>query len=171
MKRFTKITLMASAIAAMAGAACLIVCLFLGFTWADLTALAADFHMPGIFRHITSWNVQTDPGSDPTNPLDYLVSVGDEDDPDDTDNYDNMEIFKQYCSKLDLEIGAGSLSASLTGEEANYDYNIQCGIGEVMLGKKSYSGFGHEQKVENPGANRHIDIECGAGTVAIRFDK
>jgi len=71
--------------------------------------------------------------------------------------------------ELDVEAGVGEVDIEIAGAEKDYNYNIECGIGDVNVGKKSYGGLGAEQTVSNPGATKQMDIECGIGKVIIKF--
>ena len=77
------------------------------------------------------------------------------------------------CSKLDIELdagtGAGQLYLELVGTEEDYDYAVECGIGEINIGSVSYGGLGREQRIMNPGAERFMDIECGIGSIQMEF--
>ena len=92
---------------------------------------------------------------------------------------------------LDTECGAGSielLGAVLTGDaeidcklgsivlimanqpvESDYDYELSCGAGEVIVGNKSYSGLFREAEIDN-GSGRLIKADCGLGSIVIQFE-
>ena len=71
--------------------------------------------------------------------------------------------------ELDAETGVGELNIELVGTEADYSYDLDCGIGAVTIGENSYGGFGASQSVKNPDAKCHMDIECGIGEVKVTF--
>lgn len=75
------------------------------------------------------------------------------------------------AKELDAQVGAGQLIITMTGEESDYDYELECGIGHIEVGSSSYSGLGYEKEISNPGATRHFSVECGAGEVQIQFAK
>lgn len=70
---------------------------------------------------------------------------------------------------MNLEVGVGEANVEVNGKESDYDYRIECGIGEVVVGDKSYGGLGAAQTIKNPGTSYLIDIECGIGTVEMQF--
>ena len=78
----------------------------------------------------------------------------------------NLDV--QYFSAT---AGAGQIIAELVGNEEDYNYDVECGIGEIKIGKNSYGGFGRDTHIENPEAKREMDIECGVGQIAIEFQK
>ena len=91
------------------------------------------------------------------------------------------------CRKLDLDCGVGSCDISadigkkaeikggvgeirlvLAGKEADFDYDISCGIGEITIGSSHYSALGGDHKTDN-GSGKGIKVECGVGSVTIDF--
>lgn len=74
------------------------------------------------------------------------------------------------CVKnLDVEAGVGEVDIEIAGAESDYNYSVECGIGEVNVGNHTYGGVGAEQNITNPGAQHQVDIECGIGEVNMRF--
>lgn len=71
--------------------------------------------------------------------------------------------------KLDVEAGLGQVNIALNGVQEDYNYNVDCGIGSVVVGKSSYGGLGAEQNVRNEGATKEINVDCGIGEVVIIF--
>lgn len=71
--------------------------------------------------------------------------------------------------ELKAETGAGQLYVGLLGAEEDYNYDLECGIGEIEVGNNSFGGLGREQSIRNPGAERFLDIECGVGEIQIEF--
>lgn len=74
------------------------------------------------------------------------------------------------AKKIDGECGIGSLFLSIKGEQTDYNYKLECGIGDISIGDESYSGFAREKKITNPGASGEIDLECGIGEIEIEFE-
>lgn len=72
---------------------------------------------------------------------------------------------------LKAEVGVGELNVGLVGAQTDYSYKLECGIGEVKFGGNSYGGFGTSHNVQQPDADRMIDVECGIGEVEIVFEK
>jgi len=73
--------------------------------------------------------------------------------------------------KLDVEAGVGQVNIALNGVQEDYNYKVECGIGNVVVGKASYGGLGAEQNVKNDGATKEISVECGIGEVKIKFQE
>ena len=72
--------------------------------------------------------------------------------------------------KFDVEVGAGQINVELSGAEDDYNYNIECGVGKVVVGNTSYAGLGTEKTIKNEGATQDIIVECGIGEVKIQFE-
>ena len=73
------------------------------------------------------------------------------------------------AEKTNGECGLGELDLTMTGDEEDYNYDLQCGIGNMDVGSDSYSGFGKEDHISNTGADRKMDLECGMGNVSVSF--
>ncbi len=73
--------------------------------------------------------------------------------------------------ELDAKTGAGKLYAELVDSEKDYSYDAECGIGEIVIGGSSIGGLGGSKSVENLGAGKHMDLECGVGQIQVEFQK
>ena len=71
--------------------------------------------------------------------------------------------------EFDAEVGAGTLTMTIPGVETDYNYELECGVGEIQVGGEKYGGLGKEKEVDNPDATKHFTVECGAGKVEIQF--
>ena len=72
-------------------------------------------------------------------------------------------------SQAELKCGVGSITYTASGQEEEYNYDIECGVGEVICGDNSYSGLGKDRHIDN-NADKDISIEGGVGSVIIDFD-
>ncbi len=70
--------------------------------------------------------------------------------------------------EVDVDCGVGEIAYTAAGREEDYNYEISCGIGEVLCGGSSYSGLGKEKEINN-NAGRNMEIKCGIGKVTIDF--
>ena len=71
--------------------------------------------------------------------------------------------------KTDGECGLGELDLTLTGTQEDYNYDLECGVGNLDVGSDSYSGLGREKSISNKGADRKLNLECGMGNVSVNF--
>ena len=70
---------------------------------------------------------------------------------------------------MNAKTGAGQIQAELAGCAEDYKYDIESGVGEILIGENSYSGLGRESHIDNPGAHRELNVECGVGQIVIQF--
>lgn len=99
----------------------------------------------------------------------------------------SLEADRLYCRDLKIECGVGSVTVNgrvdgeceidggvgevalnLENAKDDFNYDILCGIGEVILGENSYSGISKKKKIDN-GSEHDMDIDCGVGTVIVTF--
>lgn len=73
------------------------------------------------------------------------------------------------ADKIDVSAGMGKVNIGVNGVQDDYNYDVECGIGKVVIGNHSYEGLGREQSVKNQDATKEIDVECGIGEVIIEF--
>ena len=73
------------------------------------------------------------------------------------------------AKKIDGECGLGELDLTLTGTQEDYNYDLECGVGNLDVGSDSYSGLGREKTISNKGADRKLDLECGMGNISVDF--
>lgn len=71
-------------------------------------------------------------------------------------------------SELDAKVGMGEIEMQIIGEEADFDYDVEVGAGEVRIGSRSYSGVGSGGSQKN-GMEREIDVDCGMGEAKLTF--
>lgn len=72
--------------------------------------------------------------------------------------------------EADIECGVGSVTYVAAGSQQDYNYELSCGIGELIVGNDSFSGLGKECTINN-GGSRNMEIECGIGTVTVVFEE
>ena len=73
------------------------------------------------------------------------------------------------AKKISGECGLGELDLTLTGTQEDYNYDLECGVGNLDVGSDSYSGLGREKTISNKGADRKLDLECGMGNISVDF--
>lgn len=70
--------------------------------------------------------------------------------------------------EVDIECGAGEVDYYASGNQDDYNYEIESGIGEIRVGDRSYSGLAQECYIDNQAA-KDIVVDCGIGQVTIYF--
>lgn len=63
--------------------------------------------------------------------------------------------------------GVGSLSFYLTGKESDFNYDLQCGLGEIDINDSTYSNLGGKKTIQNDGAAKTVSLDCGVGDVSL----
>ena len=72
-------------------------------------------------------------------------------------------------SELEIECGVGEVEFTAYGHETDYNYDIDCAVGEVVCGGSDYSGIGGHRHIDN-GADKDMEISTGVGSVTVEFD-
>lgn len=75
--------------------------------------------------------------------------------------------------KADLSCGVGEIDLTLEGKRTDYSCEVSCGIGDVNVGGRHFSGIGMDQSDgEHDGehdGDRKLCIDCGVGSVSVEF--
>ncbi len=70
--------------------------------------------------------------------------------------------------RLEGECGIGELDFRLKGEETDFSYSIETGMGTVKIGQSEYSGIGVHVN-EGSGAGKRMELETGTGAIGVEF--
>lgn len=79
-----------------------------------------------------------------------------------------LVINQASVKECDIHVGMGSVEIYLEGSEEDYNYEIECGAGNVQIGQESFGGLAAEKHINNH-AGANVEIECGMGSVVIGF--
>lgn len=63
------------------------------------------------------------------------------------------------------ECGMGDMNIRLEGNPDAYDYELSCGMGNMVVNGVKYSGIAGEHQIKNEGATGTVDVDCGMGSV------
>lgn len=80
----------------------------------------------------------------------------------------SVELQGLFAGNMDLECGMGNVTLRLDDTEADHNYEIDCAMGNVRVGSRSYTGLADEVSIAN-GSGSTYDIECSMGSVDIYF--
>ena len=69
---------------------------------------------------------------------------------------------------LTLELAMGEASLKLVGTQEDYDYDLNCGAGEVIVGTMSSSGLAFDKDTDF-GREKQIKVDCTMGSVNVAF--
>ena len=78
----------------------------------------------------------------------------------------DVKIQGDLKGKTSIEGGVGSFYLELVGDEKEYNYTINKGIGETIINNRTYEGFGDTK--ENNDAPNQITIDSGIGEIKIK---
>ncbi|MGB8454636.1 MAG: DUF4097 family beta strand repeat-containing protein [Anaerocolumna sp.] len=65
--------------------------------------------------------------------------------------------------------GIGNVELDIDGDEADYNYSVDCGIGTVIINDNSYSGVNSKTK-KNNNAENSFTLDCGIGKIALKIN-
>lgn len=82
-----------------------------------------------------------------------------------------VELTDLDADYIEAECGVGMMSLDVAGKKEDYNYRISCGVGSVLLAEDEFTGLGATKKVENNGASRKMQLECGMGTLEVDFEE
>lgn len=82
-----------------------------------------------------------------------------------------LELADLDADYIEAECGVGMMSLDVAGRKEDYNYRISCGVGSVLLGEDEFTGLGSTKKVDNNGASRKMQLECGMGTLEVDFEE
>ena len=66
----------------------------------------------------------------------------------------------------DISGGVGEVKIGIVGEQADFNYELSCGMGELSVFGDSYTSLGKDKEIDN-GASYTISLECGVGSVNV----
>ncbi|MDO4678407.1 MAG: hypothetical protein Q4B00_07290, partial [Eubacteriales bacterium] len=81
-----------------------------------------------------------------------------------------MELTGLDAGEISGECGMGTMDLKVSGQKSDYSYTLECGIGSIQIDGDEYSGLAQEKQIDNPGAKKYIDLECGIGTINVEFE-
>lgn len=80
----------------------------------------------------------------------------------------SVELAGTFGSEVDISVSTGKVSMELNGAFSDYNYDLSCAAGSLIVGEEKLEGIAKGQKINNNSA-KNMDIECSAGAVNIRF--
>lgn len=79
----------------------------------------------------------------------------------------NAKLTGNVEEKAEADCGVGNLTLTLFGTEEDYNYEIDCGVGEVHINGDSYSGLSERKDIDNE-ADKDIRLDCGVGQLKVK---
>lgn len=81
----------------------------------------------------------------------------------------SLDLKGKISGNADVECGMGNISMVLRGDESEHNYNLDCAMGNIQIGKTSYTGLASERIIDN-GSSSQFDVECAMGNISIKFE-
>lgn len=81
----------------------------------------------------------------------------------------SLEYSGSINEKAELNCSMGSVVMKVSGAEEDFNYDVECAMGSVVIGDWEYSGMAKEKKIDNR-ATKNMEIECSMGSVEILFE-
>lgn len=78
------------------------------------------------------------------------------------------ELNGQFSGNMDIDCGMGDVELRLDDAEEDHNYEIECSMGNVRVGSRSYTGLADEVNISN-GSRSTYKIECSMGNVHVDF--
>lgn len=79
-----------------------------------------------------------------------------------------LEATGSVTQELDMENDVGNIIYHAAGNRKEYNYEISCGAGEIVIGEEVYYGIKPEEKINN-NVQKLINIECNVGDITVDF--
>ncbi len=80
----------------------------------------------------------------------------------------NFEAAGVIMGEVFIECSMGNVNLELADGEQDYNYNLECAMGNIDIGDRSYSGLAKEMTLDNC-AWTTVDIKCAMGNVTVTF--
>ncbi len=88
----------------------------------------------------------------------------------------NVELALLDAEETTIDVGTGDLTATCAGREADYNYHVDCAMGDTGFHHRNRhnahhrAGFGNSYSVDN-NADRELDLACAIGNIEIYFSE
>lgn len=92
-------------------------------------------------------------------------------------NVDNLELevaagqiaYKGAVKKeIKVECAAGNANLMLQGDKADWDYDVECAAGQIMLEDTQYNSLLNDINIEN-NTGKYCKLECAMGQIQVNF--
>jgi hypothetical protein len=80
----------------------------------------------------------------------------------------NLEASGKITGDSSVTCGIGNVDLKIEGDETNYNYSVDCGIGTVIINNNRYSGV-NSKNTKYDGANNRFTLDCGIGKISLKI--
>lgn len=81
----------------------------------------------------------------------------------------NAEITGTMTGQIDAECNMGNLTMRFTGSEDDYEFDVDCDMGDAKIGSRHFSGVSISREWNSDRDNR-LDIDCAMGNLEVSFE-
>lgn len=81
----------------------------------------------------------------------------------------NCKIQGAVNEDVKAECAMGNITLNIKGDEADFDYELECVSGNLKVGDMEYSGLAKETEVDND-ADKKLDLQCVMGNIEVAFE-
>lgn len=78
-----------------------------------------------------------------------------------------MDLASLSGTDIELDCGAGQITATLEGTQEDYSLEAECGLGQIQFGDESYGAL--NDQISSGDGKRKIKLDCGVGQIDIQF--
>jgi hypothetical protein len=81
----------------------------------------------------------------------------------------NIEIAGAITGDNEIKCGIGKVELNVIGEEEDYSYEVNSGIGNVSINDNNYHNLSNHI-INNDGAANYFYLDCGIGNIIVEFN-
>jgi hypothetical protein len=81
----------------------------------------------------------------------------------------DVEMEEMSCSYLSGNCGIGSMELTLCGKEKDYNYYLECGLGEITIGENMHSSIADHEEITYENVEKRLELSCGMGEIEVDF--
>lgn len=81
----------------------------------------------------------------------------------------SLRLNGDVTEQLTGDCSMGELKATLAGEQTDFNYDLNCGMGELKVGDDSYNGLAQEKQINN-NASKTMELDCSMGSIVVEFE-
>lgn len=79
-------------------------------------------------------------------------------------------IYEGYIdADLNAEVDMGSITLQIKNAQEAHNYDLECNMGNITVGSKTYSGISIEKEIDND-ADYNYALQCDMGNIAVFFE-
>lgn len=72
--------------------------------------------------------------------------------------------------EADIQCSMGNVTLRVKGKEKDFNYEMECAMGNIDIDSNSYRGLATEKSIDN-GASKKMSLECAMGNITVTFQK